>query len=92
MDLSNYAQIDSLVRKLSAGMSLDDQDDLVQDVLLKLVKAGKRQRVTHVSKALVRRIVWQVKQDHFKKKRPSVLFDNNKTVEGCSDETDEFSR
>jgi DNA-directed RNA polymerase specialized sigma24 family protein len=86
MDLSNYEQIDRLVRKLSAGMSMDDQDDLLQDVLLKLVKADTQKRLKRISKALVRRVVWQIKQDRFKKKKPSILYDNNKTVEGYSDD------
>lgn len=74
MDLSNYEQITALIRKLCRGMSPDDQDDFIQDVLVKLIRAGDGK----VTKAMIRRAVKQIKIDKHRKEQraPRVVYDN----------------
>ncbi len=74
MDFSNYEDIRELVRKLSRGMTEDDREDLLQEVYLKLLKADLDKQA---GKAMVRRVVKQIKLDKLKKKEPTVIYDND---------------
>ena len=92
MDLSNYEQIVDLIRKLCKGMSPDDQDDMIQDVFLKLLvsdgyrKALETASLKHISKAMVRRVVKQIKLDRARKRGPKLIYDNE-LVEKYSEES-----
>ncbi len=86
MDLGNYKEIALFIRKLCRSMTIDDQDDLIQDVYEKLLKSG----VTNTTpKNLIRRVVWQIKADRWKKKGPDITYNNEivaRATKGIDDE------
>ena len=74
MDLSNYEAIKGLVRKLCKGLSPIDQEDIVQEVCLKLLVSGNGK----ANNTMVRQIIKQIKLDMHRKdeRRPKLVFDN----------------
>lgn len=74
MDLSNYEAIKGLVRKLCKGLSPVDQEDIVQEVCLKLLVSGSAK----ANSTMLRSIIKQIKLDMHRKdeRRPKLVFDN----------------
>jgi DNA-directed RNA polymerase specialized sigma24 family protein len=77
MDLSNYEAITKLVKAMCPTWTPEDQQDLMQDVCVKLLKS----KLEHASKNMLRKIIWQLKCD--KQRKPKLIY-NTELVEGTS--------